>query len=152
MSYDLDRFLTAQEPVYARVKEELRHGRKRSHWMWFVFPQIAGLGSSDMAQRYAIGSLDEAREYLAHPVLGLRLREVTALVMAIKDKTIHEIFGAPDDLKFHSCMTLFHAADPGEKLFKAALEKYFGGRPDPLTLEKIAKSSRRGAPRKTWVA
>ena len=138
MSYDLDRFLTAQEPVYARVKEELRHGRKRSHWMWFVFPQIAGLGSSDMAQRYAIGSLDEAREYLAHPVLGLRLREVTALVMAIKDKTIHEIFGAPDDLKFHSCMTLFrHAAPDGDTLFADSLGRFFDGREDKHTLARI---------------
>ncbi|HWA30161.1 MAG TPA: DUF1810 domain-containing protein [Rhizomicrobium sp.] len=138
MDYDLDRFLAAQEPVYKRAMEELRHGQKRSHWMWFVFPQIAGLGRSDMAQRYAIVSLEEAREYLAHPVLGLRLREFTALVMAIEGKTIHEIFGTPDDLKFHSCMTLFrHAAGEDDTLFASAIDRFFDGKDDKHTLARI---------------
>src|SRR4029077_21032235 len=105
--FDLKRFLDAQAPVIDRVRSELRAGAKRSHWMWFVFPQIAGLGHSAMAQRYAIASLDEAKAYAAHPVLGARLRECTALVLAVEDKSVHAIFGSPDDLKFHSCMTLF---------------------------------------------
>lgn len=138
MGYDLDRFLKAQEPVYKQAMTELREGHKRSHWMWFIFPQIAGLGDSDTAQRYAIASLEEAREYLAHPVLGLRLREFTALVMAIGDKAIGDIFGHPDDLKFCSCMTLFSCAAPEEDtLFAAALARYFDGRRDKHTLARL---------------
>ena len=138
MGYHLDRFLKAQEPVYRRAMEELRHGQKRSHWMWFIFPQIAGLGHSDMAQRYAIVSLDEAREYLAHPVLGLRLREFTALAMAIKDKSVDEIFGHPDNLKFHSSMTLFERAAPEEDtLFHDALARFFEGKQDKHTLARL---------------
>jgi len=114
--FDLERFLDAQAPVIGQVQSELRAGTKRTHWMWFVFPQIAGLGHSAMAQRYAIASLDEAKAYAAHPVLGARLRDCTALVLAVEGKTVHQIFGSPDDLKFHSCMTLFARAAPeGER-------------------------------------
>ena len=137
MAYDLERFVDAQTPVYERVVRELRAGRKESHWMWFVFPQIAGLGSSPMAQHYAIAALDEARAYLAHPVLGKRLRECTKLVLEARGKCIQAIFGSPDDLKFRSCMTLFARAAPDDTLFKAALDKYYAGAPDPLTVERI---------------
>lgn len=131
--HDLKRFVDAQNPVHARVVAELRGGHKQSHWMWFVFPQLSGLGHSAMAQRYAITSIDEARAYIAHPVLGARLRECTALVLMHKDRTLSQIFGAPDDLKFCSCMTLFAHAAPDEALFRAALEKCFGGE-DKATL------------------
>src|SRR5580692_6153851 len=110
-AFDLERFVTAQAPVIDRVRAELRAGSKRSHWMWFVFPQIAGLGSSAMAQRYAIASLDEAGAYLAHPVLGPRLRDCTALALDVAGRTAHQIFGNPDDLKFHSSLTLFAAVE-----------------------------------------
>ncbi len=136
--HDLARFLDAQAPVIDAVRAELRAGRKRSHWMWFVFPQILGLGRSAMAERYAIASLDEAKAYLAHPVLGARLKETTALVLAVEGRSIHDILGTPDDLKFHSSMTLFSRAAPEEPLFRRALEKCFAGREDPLTVEKIA--------------
>src|SRR5581483_8696214 len=134
--HNLARFVQAQAPVWPRVVAELTAGRKQSHWMWFVFPQIAGLGFSAMAQHYAIGSLDEARAYLAHPLLGPRLREATELALAVKNKTAHDIFGAPDDLKFRSSMTLFAAAAPEEPLFQRALDKYFGGEGDVRTLQK----------------
>ena len=134
---DLERFVDAQAPVYGRVVQELRAGRKESHWMWFVFPQIAGLGSSAMAARYAIAALDEARAYLAHPVLGARLRACTKLVLDVKGRSVHAIFGSPDDLKFRSCMTLFAHAAPDETLFRSALEKYFSGEEDPSTRERI---------------
>lgn len=133
---DLQRFVDAQEPVYARVIEELKRGRKASHWMWFVFPQLEGLGSSSMAQRYAIASLDEARAYLAHPVLGTRLRECTAFVNAVEGRTALEILGSPDDMKFRSCVTLFREAS-GEAVFQQALDKYFDGIADPLTLHRL---------------
>jgi uncharacterized protein (DUF1810 family) len=135
--YNLHRFLAAQAPVIERVREELRAGCKRGHWMWFVFPQIAGLGHSDMARRYAIASLDEARAYLAHEILGPRLIECAALVVAVEGRSIGEIFGSPDDLKFHSSMTLFARAAPEEPVFKEALRKYFGGAEDRATVEKI---------------
>jgi uncharacterized protein (DUF1810 family) len=112
--FDLARFVAAQAPVYDRVVAELRAGRKESHWMWFIFPQAAGLGRSAMSERYAIGSLDEARAYLAHPVLGPRLRECTALVnTALETRSLAEIFGYPDGLKFHSCMELFGSIEQG---------------------------------------
>ena len=131
------RFLEAQEPVYAQVCAELRAGRKTSHWMWFIFPQIAGLGASAMARTFAIASLEEARAYLRHPVLGPRLEECCRLVNRIEGRTIGEIFGYPDDLKFRSSMTLFaHAADDNT-VFQEALDKYFGGEFDPLTLERL---------------
>jgi uncharacterized protein (DUF1810 family) len=135
MPYDLARFTAAQAPVIEAVRAELAAGEKRSHWMWFVFPQIAGLGSTDMARRYAIVSLDEARAYLADPVLGPRLVELTALVNGVEGRTVHEIFGSPDDLKFRSSMTLFAEAGPEEPAFRGALEKYYAGAPDPRTLE-----------------
>ena len=133
--FDLQRFVVAQAPVYAQVAAELAAGRKRSHWMWFVFPQLKGLGSSAMAQHYGIASLAEARAYWAHPLLGPRLAQCTGLVLAVDGLSVHEIFGSPDDLKFRSCMTLFAQAT-GESLFTRALEKYFGGEADPRTVER----------------
>lgn len=134
--YDLDRFVTAQGPVIARVRDELGRGRKTSHWMWFVFPQIAGLGMSAMSQRFAIRSLDEARAYLAHPVLGPRLIECVRLVLAHEGKSAHDIFGSPDDMKFHSCLTLFTEVATDD-VFLRALEKYFSGRQDAATLDLL---------------
>ena len=136
--FDLQRFVTAQAPVYAQVTSELRAGRKLSHWMWFVFPQIAGLGFSPTAQRYAIASLDEARAYLAHPVLGPRLRDCVRLVLATQGRDAHAIFGSPDDVKFRSSLTLFGRAAPGEALFPDALDKYYGGAEDAATRGKLA--------------
>jgi uncharacterized protein (DUF1810 family) len=134
--YNLTRFVEAQDPLLARVRAELAAGCKESHWMWFIFPQLAGLGSSPSARRYAIASVGEARAYLAHPVLGTRLRECTRLVNRIEGGTIEEIFGYPDHLKFRSCMTLFACAagEAGDgPLFREALRKYFAGEEDPLT-------------------
>jgi len=135
--YDLRRFVEAQDPVFEQVRAELREGRKRSHWMWFVFPQIAGLGRSAMAQKFAISSRKEAEAYLRHPVLGPRLRECARLVNLVEGRTVGEIFGAPDDLKFRSSMTLFAEVAPEEEVFKEALGKFFGGRSDPATLERL---------------
>jgi uncharacterized protein (DUF1810 family) len=139
--FDLDRFVRAQAPVLDQVRRELGEGRKRSHWMWFVFPQIAGLGHSAMAAAYAIGSLDEARAYLRHPVLEAGLVECTGLVNRVAGRPIHEILGTPDDLKFRSSMTLFALAEPNEPAFRAALDKYFDGKPDPLTLELLGRAA-----------
>lgn len=138
-TYDLDRFLNAQAGIFDTVVSELRAGRKRSHWMWFIFPQIAGLGHSAMAEKYAITSLGEALAYLGHPILGRRLRECTQLVLDIKGHSIEEIFGYPDDLKFRSSMTLFMKADDEGGLFKSAIDKYFGCKPDQRTLDLLAK-------------
>jgi len=138
--YNLERFVAAQEGVHERALAELRAGEKRSHWMWFIFPQIAGLGFSPMAQRYAIGSLDEARAYLAHPVLGDRLRACTAAVNGVTGRSAHALFGSPDDVKFRSSMTLFTRAAPQEPLFAAVMARYFDGEPDPLTLAKLGAS------------
>jgi len=135
--FRLDRFVQAQEPVYEAVCAELRRGLKRSHWMWFIFPQLRGLGHSEMSRRYAIASLEEAAAYLAHPVLGPRLRECTALVLAIEGRSAHQIFGSPDDWKLQSCMTLFAQAAPGEMPFRAALEKLYGGATDNKTLARL---------------
>ncbi len=135
----LDRFTAAQDGIYPQVLGELAAGRKRSHWMWFIFPQLAGLGSSAMAQRYAIGGLAEARAYLAHPVLGARLRDCSRLVLAVQGATVHDIFGSPDNMKFHSSMTLFAQAAPAEALFRECLDKYFGGVPDRATLDLLDK-------------
>jgi len=132
-AFNLGHFVTAQNPVYEHVLAELRAGRKQSHWMWFVFPQIAGLGHSVMAETYAIRSLDEAKAYHAHPVLGARLKECTELVLNIDGRSVREIFGAPDDLKFRSSMTLFARATPDEPLFGDALARYFGGKRDDAT-------------------
>lgn len=135
--FALQRFLDAQDPVIGQVLRELRSGAKRSHWMWFIFPQLAGLGHSAMAQRYAIRSLAEARAYLNQPVLRARLLECAQLVNAAEGKSAHDIFGSPDDMKFRSSMTLFQAAAPEVPEFSDALRKYFGGAGDPVTLEKL---------------
>ena len=135
--YGLQRFVDAQAAVFEQVCSELRAGRKRSHWMWFIFPQIRGLGRSPMAERFAIGSLEEARAYLTHSVLGARLRECAALVNAIEGRSAGEIFGSPDDLKFHSSMTLFGRAEQGGGVFREALGKYFAGKLDAGTVQRI---------------
>jgi uncharacterized protein (DUF1810 family) len=137
--FDLQRFVDAQDPVYASVLEELGAGRKRSHWMWFVFPQVAGLGGSAMAQAYAISSRAEATAYAAHPILGVRLRECTQRVLAVNDRTVEQIFSYPDDLKFRSSMTLFEECAAEPELFRAALTKYFHGSPDPRTLDILGR-------------
>lgn len=134
--YDLERFVRAQEGAYPRALAELRAGEKRSHWMWFIFPQIHGLGSSPMAVEFAISGLAEARAYLAHPVLGARLREITQAVLAVEGRSVGEIFGYPDDLKFHSSMTLFASVEK-EGIFAEALSKYFNGTMDSATLVRI---------------
>jgi uncharacterized protein (DUF1810 family) len=136
--FDLDRFVRAQEPVMEQVRRELTEGRKQSHWMWFVFPQLSGLGHSALARLYAIASLDEAVAYLRHPILGPRLIECSELVNRVKGRSISEIFGSPDDLKLHSCMTLFASVPGAAPVFEAALVKYFGGTPDRPTAEKLA--------------
>ena len=136
--YQLQRFVDAQDGVYANVRAELAAGRKRSHWMWFIFPQVAGLGFSAMAQRFAIGSRAEALAFLAHDILGLRLVECTGLVMNVTGKTIHDILGSPDDLKFHSSMTLF-AAVSDNPLFAGALAQYFAGAKDQATLDSLSQ-------------
>ena len=135
--HDLERFAGAQASVFQHVLEELRQGRKATHWMWFVFPQIAGLGSSAMSRRYAIASLEEARAYLAHPVLGPRLRECVGILLDLDGLSAHAIFGSPDDMKLHSSLTLFAQAAPDEPLFRRALERYFAGMPDQATLERL---------------
>ena len=132
--FDLQRFVDAQAPVYDTVVAELRAGRKRSHWMWFIFPQLAGLGHSEMARRYAIASSDEAAAYLAHPVLGARLRECAGIVAVLDTDAIDEVFAPPDDLKFHSSMTLFADVAPDEAVFQECIDKYFDGVPDRNTL------------------
>lgn len=135
--FNLERFVDAQTPVYEQVRRELRTGRKESHWMWFVFPQIAGLGLSPTAKKYAISSRAEAAACLEHPVLGPRLRQCARLVTDIEDRTIGEILGHPDDLKFRSSMTLFAQATPDNKVFTDALEKYFPAGFDRLTLDRL---------------
>jgi len=137
-AYNLQRFLDAQESVYDTVLDELRAGRKSSHWIWFIFPQIAGLGRSGTAQQFAIASLDEAKAYLQHPVLGPRLRACTQLVLDVNGRSAEEIFGYPDYLKFRSCMTLFLTAATDNTIFNNALLKYFDGKPDQLTLDILA--------------
>jgi uncharacterized protein (DUF1810 family) len=136
--YDLERFVAAQRDVYDTALLELRAGRKRSHWMWFIFPQIAGLGRSDMARRYAIASADEAAAYLAHPLLGARLRECAAAVLMHEDLDVDTIFGEPDNMKFHSSMTLFADVAPDEALFQDCLDRFFDGQMDEATLERLA--------------
>jgi uncharacterized protein (DUF1810 family) len=135
--YNLRRFVEAQNPVYERVLSELSAGEKRGHWIWFIFPQLAGLGMSAMSQEFGISSLDEARAYLNHPILGARLKECTQLVLNVQGRSVDQIFGYPDNLKFRSSMTLFANSAPDHEIFRNALEKYFGGEGDPLTLEKV---------------
>jgi uncharacterized protein (DUF1810 family) len=134
--YRLQRFVDAQAECFTQVRAELAAGQKRTHWMWFVFPQMRGLGSSPMAARFAISGLDEAKAYLSHPVLGARLRECTAFVNAAEGRSVDEIFGHPDDLKFHSSVTLFAQAGH-EEVFETALRKYFAGAPDPATINLL---------------
>lgn len=132
--FNLQRFVDAQQPVYENVLRELGQGRKTSHWMWFVFPQISGLARSEMSRRYAISGRSEASAYLQHPVVGPRLRECTGLVNGVADRTALEIFGRPDDMKFRSCMTLFAVCADDPEPFQTALDRYFGGAPDKRTL------------------
>jgi uncharacterized protein (DUF1810 family) len=136
--YDLGRFVEAQEKTYWQAFGEIRAGDKRSHWMWFVFPQLAGLGSSPMARKYAIQDLAEAVAYLRHPVLGPRLDECVDSLLGLSGKTAHEIFGSPDDWKLRSCATLFSRVTPAGSRFERLLETYFEGRPDERTLELLA--------------
>ena len=133
MPDNLDRYLVAQRHVYGGALEELRRGRKTGHWIWFIFPQIAGLGYSSMSQAYAIASLDEARAYLAHPVLGSRLRECATVVLATRGRTAEEILGPIDAMKVRSCMTLFHRAAPDDPVFSEVLDRYYGGLADEAT-------------------
>lgn len=140
MAADLSRFLKAQEQDYERALREIRSGRKRSHWMWYIFPQIQGLGFSPTAQYYAIRDLQEARDYLAHPVLGARLKEISSALLDLNGLSASEIFGYPDDLKLRSSMTLFRMADLNEPVFLEVLEKYYDGKPDARTVELAGKS------------
>jgi uncharacterized protein (DUF1810 family) len=141
---DLLRFVNAQSDVHDKVAKELTEGRKQTHWMWFVFPQLAGLGHSSMARRYAIGDLDQAKRYLAYPLLGSRLRDDVRLMVSHKDKSVLDILGPPDDLKFRSCLTLFAEAasdDSDRALFKQALDQFYGGQGDPRTMELLRSTS-----------
>ena len=139
MAADLSRFLKAQEQDYEQALREIRSGRKRSHWMWYIFPQIQGLGFSPTAQYYAIRDLQEARDYLAHPVLGTRLKEISSALLDLNGLSACEIFGYPDDLKLRSSMTLFRMADLNEPVFLEVLEKYYDGKPDARTVELAGK-------------
>jgi len=134
---NLQRFVDAQTPVFEQVCAELREGQKRGHWMWFIFPQLRGLGHSEMATKFAISSRDEAEAYLKHPVLGSRLRECTRLVMLVPGRSINQIFGYPDDLKFRSSMTLFASTASENQIFRDAIKKGFAGEPDQLTLGRL---------------
>jgi uncharacterized protein (DUF1810 family) len=143
-SFDLERFVEAQAPIFEQVRRELASGQKRSHWMWFIFPQIQGLGSSPTARHFAISGIDEAIAYLNHPVLGARLRECARLVNAVEGRSVSEIFGYPDDLKVHSSATLFAEAvkrkpvvDSDNQMFEKLLAKYFNGEPDSATLNRL---------------
>jgi uncharacterized protein (DUF1810 family) len=141
-TFNLERFVTAQQPVFETALEELKAGQKRSHWMWFVFPQLRGLGSSSMAEFYGIGSLAEAKAYLGHPLLGPRLALCASTVLALEGRSLHAIFGSPDDMKFCSSMTLFALAeDDGESLFHQALSRFCDGRMDRRTLELLQGKS-----------
>ena len=137
--FDLERFTKAQDgyPGYEEALEEISRGRKQSHWIWYIFPQIAGLGYSSNSRYYAISSLDEARAYLAHPVLGTRLRECAEAVLGVEGRSASAIFGSPDDMKLRSSMTLFAAASNPGSIYSQVLEKYFGGRPDSETVRRL---------------
>ncbi|SHM49903.1 Uncharacterized protein, DUF1810 family [Pseudomonas asturiensis] len=137
-AHNLQRFVDAQYPVFPEVLTELEAGKKRSHWMWFVFPQIRGLGRSDMAQRYAIGSLDEARAYLQHPLLGPRLEQCARLIAPQVERTARQIFGSPDDMKLQSSMTLFKLAAPDRTIFQEVLDTFFDGELDAMTVTRVS--------------
>jgi uncharacterized protein (DUF1810 family) len=140
MPHDLDRFVVAQEHVYAGALDEIRRGRKTGHWIWFIFPQVAGLGYSDMSRRYAIASLGEARAYLAHPLLGARLRECASALLHTTQRTPEDILGATDAMKLRSSMTLFHRAAPDEPLFTQVLDRFYGGVPDAATDARLRET------------
>jgi uncharacterized protein (DUF1810 family) len=146
MTDGLERFVREQDRDYDHVLAELRRGRKASHWIWFIFPQIAGLGRSAMSQHFAIASLDEARAYLAHPLLGARLRECVGLLLGIKGRSADEIFGALDAMKVRSSMTLFHRAAPEEPTFRQVLERFYAGIADPATDERLRLQVTPGSP------
>jgi uncharacterized protein (DUF1810 family) len=135
--YNLERFVSAQQAIYPQVVSELRAGYKTSHWMWFVFPQIRGLGRSPISLEYAISSREEAAAYLQHPILGPRLKECTQLVLDVENRSVDKIFGSPDDMKFRSSMTLFAQVSADDDIFIRALQQYFGGAPDQLTLDRV---------------
>ena len=135
--YNLHRFVHAQAANYAHALTEMKNGKKRTHWMWYIFPQLDGLAFSPTAKRYSIKSVEEARAYLEHPILGPRLLNCAEAVVAVDGRSATEIFGSPDDMKFRSCMTLFSRADGGDGIFQEALNKFFSGKPDELTLERI---------------
>jgi uncharacterized protein (DUF1810 family) len=137
--HNLQRFIDAQHPIYGQVRDELQSGQKETHWMWFIFPQIRGLGTSPTAQKYAITGIEEAKAYLDHALLGFRLRECSQLVHAINGRNIEDIFGYPDHLKFHSSMTLFAHAGSSDKVFSVALSKYFNGLVDRKTQEILCR-------------
>jgi uncharacterized protein (DUF1810 family) len=149
MAHDLERFLTAQLGVYDGVLEELRDGRKTGHWIWFIFPQILGLGRSEQSRFYAMASLDEARAFLAHPILGARLRECAELALAVPDRTAREVFGEIDAVKLRSSMTLFHRAAPDDAVFRQVLERFFGGVADAATDDLLPAG---GPPSKAWTS
>ncbi|MFL6302313.1 MAG: DUF1810 domain-containing protein [Candidatus Sulfotelmatobacter sp.] len=135
--YNLERFVSAQQAIYPQVVSELRAGYKTSHWMWFVFPQIRGLGRSPISLEYAISSREEAAAYLQHPILGPRLKECTRLVLALEGQSTEHIFGSADEMKFRSSMTLFAQVSPDDDIFARALQQYFHGVPDQLTLDRL---------------
>ncbi len=141
---DLSRFLQAQERDYNRALAEIRSGRKRTHWMWYIFPQFAGLGVSPLAQKYAIGSLSEAKAYITHPILGSRLIECAEAALAVEGRSATEMFGAPDDLKLRSCATLFDMVSPPGSVFERLLAKYYDGVRDPLTLDAVRERQLKG--------
>ena len=140
-AFDLERFVAAQQGVFDKVLAELHQGRKESHWMWFVFPQLSGLGKSQMAQRYAISSLAQAQAYLAHPLLGARLRECARLLLESRASSAEEILGSVDAMKLRSSITLFSAADPDEEIVAAVLGRFFDGAPDESTLALLSVRS-----------
>lgn len=140
MKNDLNRFLEAQESSFDQALHEIQAGQKDGHWMWYIFPQIKGLGFSKMSKYYAINNLEEAKNYLDHPILGARLKQITFTLLEIEENNAHKIFGSPDDLKLKSCMTLFSIVDQSnDRLFQKALDKFFHGQPDELTLSLIDK-------------
>jgi uncharacterized protein (DUF1810 family) len=141
--YDLDRFITAQAGDYERALSELRSGRKRSHWMWYIFPQFDGLGFSSTSKRYAIKSIAEARAYLSHPILGPRLRECAEAVLGVEGRSAHEIFGTPDDMKLRSCATLFARVSPAGSVYERLVDKYFHAEPDGLTIRLLEAATAR---------
>ncbi len=139
--HDLNRFVRAQEDDYATALSEVKSGRKRSHWMWYIFPQFEGLGFSLTSRRYAIKTLDEAQAYLAHPVLGSRLVECAEAVLSVEGRSAHQIFGSPDDMKLKSCATLFARVSPGDSVFERLLDKYFAGERDERTISLLASAN-----------